>query len=365
MKVFPDQQILSLFSLAFLISAPLGGELKEEDIWSTAENPSYADAFRFVGAFAAQWPPLPKASYSFWEAYLNFNFVVASFHAPFFSVESQNAGASIRGTAEAIWRDRESGELPSLDSRTSKGQPRARLREQRISLWTKAWIGAKGRNELPRRSHSTLLLTDFRGYYVDEAEYKRLKSSYPADGLVMFQMALLRLLGMWESEWNRVLDEIDKCVRVTVCGTFRIVVELTNFMQIVDILDPDERQKLMFDNSFDCSEVYFAVLQLLRIFDDWIHEAAIEIERFDRLFESDATLRRLGADANTLCENWQLVSQDFLEAQERLEERLKGKTEELKSLRDRVSIHCTRRLCIRLTDLRTTALQCNFRSRGI
>lgn len=106
---------------------------------------------------------------------------------------------------------------------------------------------------------------------------------------------------------------------------------------------------LMFDDSFQLSEQYFTVLQLLRIFQDWIEEVEKGIGDLRKeligQYESWRVWRRRYAPEDE--EEWPLDMekleadfervQDFFELRvSPLKERIRRKKEEVESLRDGV-----------------------------
>lgn len=91
----------------------------------------------------------------------------------------------------------------------------------------------------------------------------------------------------------------------------------------------------MFDDSFQKSRVYFQALQALRIFSESIretgrhlHQLSDELERQSRQWFNDKDIQN----------NWKIVMDFQVEAEERLLRRIAEKTEEIKSLRDGVRL---------------------------
>ncbi|KAI0859717.1 hypothetical protein F4860DRAFT_246304 [Xylaria cubensis] len=142
-------------------------------------------------------------------------------------------------------------------------------------------------------------------------------------GTIAFQFAVLASVDVWETEWNKVLDQIEACL---------------NF-QLDQTSNPTEINLWMFDDNFERSRLYFTILQTLRIFGERITTTSDDLRPLDDLF-----LRRLNFpmqnmrqyELQALRSNWELVRETQRTAQKNLSDRVLNKTEELKSLRDGV-----------------------------
>lgn len=106
---------------------------------------------------------------------------------------------------------------------------------------------------------------------------------------------------------------------------------------------------LMFDDSFQLSEQYFTVLQLLRIFQRWIEEAEEAMAdlrgNLTGQYENWIDLRRLNApedeiewplDMPTMNANWDKVETFFHGRVNSLKLRIERKKDEVESLRSGV-----------------------------
>ncbi|CAJ2503755.1 Uu.00g111490.m01.CDS01 [Anthostomella pinea] len=82
------------------------------------------------------------------------------------------------------------------------------------------------------------------------------------DGIFEFLVVLVRAINHWRVCWDVTMGRIDDFVSI----------------QLQDTLDRRRWETLMFDDSFQQSEQYFTVLQLLRIFHDYIKEVEEGIE---------------------------------------------------------------------------------------
>ena len=114
------------------------------------------------------------------------------------------------------------------------------------------------------------------------------------------------------------------------------------FQKIDDVMNDVKLKKLMFDDSFERSKLYFKVLQLLRIFSDEIQTSVRDLEYLNIgetntfIMREFLSLRRSTADTKVLQKNWETVMKYQTEAQDRLLNRIMDKEEEIKSLRDGV-----------------------------
>ena len=117
-------------------------------------------------------------------------------------------------------------------------------------------------------------------------------------------------------------------------------------MQPANILDNKSRRDLMFDRSLEKSELYFAVLQILRIMSEWIHESVTDIENQK---ESWADFHGAGhgkadylseegreRDREVINSNWDMLGLHHAKLVLVLQDRIDRKTTEVESLRDGV-----------------------------
>jgi len=124
-------------------------------------------------------------------------------------------------------------------------------------------------------------------------------------------------------------------------------------MQLQDITDWDESEKLMFDTSFARSRIYFKSLQLLRIFSQTIRSTRTGIRsldpvrfkkgKWDGRFSTSANRPFISPESNPdedeiLLANWKILWGFYVEAESRLLAQIAEKTDEIKSLRDGVII---------------------------
>jgi len=161
-----------------------------------------------------------------------------------------------------------------------------------------------------------LLIEDFKA--------SGLKWCAGLEGTIAFHAAVFASVGPWETDWNSVLDQIDDCLR----------------LELKKDLKPEEIKKWMFDDDFERSKLYFAILQILRIFGEYIRTLSADLHQLDDLFvagPSDFPLRQMRPDElHVMRSNWESVLKVQKAAEKRLLDRLLDKTEEVKSLRDGV-----------------------------
>jgi hypothetical protein len=137
------------------------------------------------------------------------------------------------------------------------------------------------------------------------------------------------------------------------------------FAQVDDVLSPEKRQTLMFDDSFERSALYFSVLQLLRIFADCIHDTRQDIEFLvSNAFQDTGSLQSVGKDGEKiLSDNGKMILSRYKEVEDRMLRRITEKRDEVISLRDGVRLGTTSGDKI-LTCI-FTAIQCNSLTRGV
>ncbi|KAM0818678.1 hypothetical protein AB5N19_04490 [Seiridium cardinale] len=149
-------------------------------------------------------------------------------------------------------------------------------------------------------------------------------------GVLQFMVILVRCIDYWRKRWDTMMAKIDETISV----------------QLQDTLDRKRWQMLMFDDSFQLSEQYFTVLQLLRIFQGWIEEAEEAMAdlrgNLTGQYESWIALRRLNApeddlewplDMPIMEENWDKVEAFFHGRVNSLKLRIERKKDEVESLR--------------------------------
>lgn len=178
---------------------------------------------------------------------------------------------------------------------------------------------------------------------------------------VIFFEKLIAASHLWYEVWTGTLDTIDTIVSVKVSSsivttgiygrhssTYSFLTD-TSGVQPSDTLDKDHWQTLMFDSEFQVSETYFSVLQMLRIFNDWIEETEAEwpniYGRVMRSYQWMTEERAHGPPTShiiirreELKKNIREIETNLKSLAARLKTRIEKKRTEVESLRDGVSI---------------------------
>jgi hypothetical protein len=147
-------------------------------------------------------------------------------------------------------------------------------------------------------------------------------------GVIAFQTAIYFTVKIWEKEWNKVLDQIDDCLR----------------FQMDQTLETKQIADWMFDLDFERSRLYFTILQILRIFGECIRTVPMDLRALDSIFPHnwfDDSFHPNADELRDLGSNWSYITSNQKEAEERLLQRLSDKTDEVASLRDGV-LYCDR-----------------------
>jgi hypothetical protein len=202
------------------------------------------------------------------------------------------------------------------------------FQERRISIFgvLSASDSRIGRKAMPA-CYRVLLLTeagvDFP-LHIQDFEASGLKWCAGLEGTIIFHGAVFASVLPWEAEWNNVLDQIDDCLR----------------LHLKEDLKTEEIKKWMFDDDFERSKLYFTILQILRIFGEYIRTMSADLHQLDDLFVSPPQgfpLQLMEPDElRVMRTNWEVVLKFQKAAEERLLSRVSDKTEEVKSLRDGV-----------------------------
>ena len=193
------------------------------------------------------------------------------------------------------------------------------LEERRISVLGSVST-SNGLDENPPPFFCIVILRDFQAAPEKSQGYNWKPG---LEGTIAFQAAVFSSASLWEIKWNDVLDKVDEVLRV----------------RLEDTMDREGIHKWLFDDNFQRSELYVAILQVLRIFGEYIRTASDDVSILDRVFLEtknfpmrDMTPREL----EVMRSNWRLVKDFQKRAEEGLLTRIMHKTEEVKSLRDGV-----------------------------
>lgn len=139
----------------------------------------------------------------------------------------------------------------------------------------------------------------------------------PCTGIAHLQKQLFVFVVSWEQDWTQTLDELDKYFSVT----------------LQSVTDEAFRRKLQ---SWVGSNIYFQILQFLRIFADEIRLNVGRLLEFVRdTISSIEVDQEILNDVKTVLEtNWRLVTDKQDWASTKLLRRIKRKKEEVESIRD-------------------------------
>jgi hypothetical protein len=110
-------------------------------------------------------------------------------------------------------------------------------------------------------------------------------------------------------------------------------------LKVADILNANSTEELLFDGSFSQSKMYFQIAQLLRIMPLWIRETRYDLERFKSAALADMP-RHYPQSQDVLRQNWDKVLEHFTVFEQELLRRVDAKTDEIRGLRDGVSLLC-------------------------
>ncbi|KAK4186783.1 hypothetical protein QBC35DRAFT_254523 [Podospora australis] len=139
-----------------------------------------------------------------------------------------------------------------------------------------------------------------------------------------FLLVALMHFELWEQGWMGALDEIDKSVG----------------FQLDDTLDRQRLDRFMFDESFERSRLYFALLQILRTSSNRLEETLRDWSTLRQVWNNKLLRITVSAppfspeDLKALGRNWDRATEALEAASQRIEARISRKSEEIKSLRD-------------------------------
>ncbi|KAK3333034.1 hypothetical protein B0T19DRAFT_416990 [Cercophora scortea] len=139
-------------------------------------------------------------------------------------------------------------------------------------------------------------------------------------GVAQFLAMVASTIIIWEQQWMEALDDIDEVVSVN----------------LSDSLDDVKWNSFMFDDSFQRSRMYFTVLETLRISGDWVDEVPKTSKRLRQQWNDNVEPTKIfdEADWRALDKGWDAVERMITDRAMLLRDRINGKTEEVKSLRD-------------------------------
>ncbi|KAI5860266.1 hypothetical protein GGS23DRAFT_581856 [Durotheca rogersii] len=316
--VFHDQGLLS-FACIYLVLSQLGAVVGD----ASQRMLGTKKALRFLSCYASRWPRFMPTS----EVWLSAGWAHLHLHLRVLCAgkryhEQQRRRRALDG---GLRPSRVAGKLASLDGTADVG-----IVEQRFGLAVATTYTA----DLPL--FTVLYLTDsgYRRLFVESGRPLDVPAAGRLAGVAVFLRILRAVLPLWERRWIESLNEVDNLVGV----------------EVDDLFGPQSGSGVMFDGtSFARSRLYFAVLQTLRIFAEWIQESERELRRlrrdFDAAFRSETARRdSVGSAAGTRPPTrpfsqdvdgaWDEILEFHSAAANALADRIEKKNEEIKSFRD-------------------------------
>ena len=287
----------------------------------------------FLGTFAGNWSSRKKRSQFFCRR--NTTLPRGLSYPPYFCVQlhfrcftvAESLQISQKTVEKPVKREglvckHQMVEIPSI----THGVTTCRFREREVSIF--GILSGQHRfrvSDYSQAKYRVTLLSEAGIEFLDESiRTNSLRWRQGLEGEMAFQTAILAATKIWELEWVLTLDEIDNCVR----------------LQLSQTMDSTQISEWMFDLDFKRSKVYFTLLQVLRIFGEYISTVSEDIKSLSSHFldpDNGLTFYDPTSDEVGIIEsNWKMVIQLQKNAEERLLTRLLSKTEEIKSLRDGV-----------------------------
>jgi hypothetical protein len=274
----------------------------------------------FLGTFAGYWPSVSeRAHFSFrtdWAGYHKLPLHYAQIH--FRCFELADTSGNTPGSGYGLKCQRQRGQIESANLKKI-----THFEEKRISIFG-ILSTIHDRERMSMSSiYRVLILADTGLDFPGRPDLKESKLEWHRGfgGVFAFQEAIFLTVRVWETEWNKALDQIDKCLSV----------------QLNQTLDSDQVTKWMFDFDFKQSRLYFTILQILRIFGECIRTLSADIKALDGLFNvRQGLMPSTPKERLAFSSNWKHITKHQKDAEERLLRRLSDKTEEIESLRDGV-----------------------------
>ncbi|KAI0102748.1 hypothetical protein GGR51DRAFT_526107 [Nemania sp. FL0031] len=285
----------------------------------------------FLGVFSGQWLPRQERDLFAYEIRnvhhqtrnMSLSIRLSCLQIHFRCFEAVKSLKRSQGT-DGLMCYREQGQIPSKTGITAPYY----FEERRISMFGVLSVSEQTEHQgdyfvPPSQSspvyYNILILGDFK---FDPSENWKFEWSAGLEGTVAFHAALFECVSIWQTKWNGLLDDVDEHISV----------------RLEDTLDPNEIDKWMFDETgFERSKLYVTVLQVLRIFSEYIPAVSDDLRSLDRLFlqEEDFPMTNMTPEElRMMRSNWKSVKEFQKKAEDILLGRISQKTEEVKSLRD-------------------------------
>ncbi|KAI0377252.1 hypothetical protein F5Y04DRAFT_180576 [Hypomontagnella monticulosa] len=276
---------------------------------------------RFLSCYASKWPRFMRTS----EVWVSPGWIHLHFHLRVLSAGKKHLpGKHTYWPNNGLRPARVSGKLASLNGIDDIGVFEERFSVAVVSSYT---------TDMP----------SYTIFYISDSEYRRifLESDRPLDmpgqgrftGVAVYLKVLLSIIPIWMRNWVEALNEIDNLVGV----------------KIDDLFDPKrDGTTMMFDSTFERSQLYFTVLQTLRIISEWVHESGRELHQLKRDFYASVqsgparrgsiSSKKSDAPPNTLIDEidkaWEELIALHNSSSESLLNRIEKKEEDIKSFRD-------------------------------
>ncbi|KAI2625073.1 hypothetical protein GGR54DRAFT_629498 [Hypoxylon sp. NC1633] len=278
-------------------------------------------AIRFVGRHASKWPRFMRTS----EVWLSSGWIHLHFHLRVLSAgKAYLPKAQHYRPKNGLRPARVFGKLSSLNGTDDIG-----ILEQRFSIA----VVASHTADMP--SYTIIYLTDseYRRLFMESERTLDMPSRGGLTAVAVFLKVLLSILPIWERKWVETLNEVDNLVGV----------------EIDDLFDPKrDGATMMFDSTFERSQLYFKALQTLRIFSEWIQESQRELQQLKRDFDMNVQVgatRRGSVSSNhsatasndfskEIDEEWEKLLAVHNSSSSKLLDRIGKKEDEIKSFRD-------------------------------
>ncbi|CAI6340025.1 unnamed protein product [Periconia digitata] len=278
----------------------------------------------FLARHATIWPAnTPRFWSAYWSGTTFLEYHMQSFITGF---ENPHPGDNLKNNPFGIRCEREDASLSLLGKKLFSVTERRYSHSVTIS---------------PYGSHygnfAIVTLVDSDPERVDSLKYAEKKGVYDVEhcprlsGLVVFQHQLCTSMDSWEDDWTRMLLQIDAVLTV----------------KVNDILDPDSRERHMYDDEkLQQSALYFSLLQLLRIFSESIERNVSDLENLVGKSQTNLKERavwyyqrsdEINREIATITQNWDVVLYRHKKAADALLARILRKTDDIKSLQDGVS----------------------------
>ncbi|KAK3682827.1 hypothetical protein B0T22DRAFT_295141 [Podospora appendiculata] len=236
------------------------------------------------------------------------------------NIDAQAMKSEVNGTG--VYCNRQDGEFKANNGKVFRFVERRRC----LALYSTIHVHEHGAYVLTELTDGD----DWGPNWIDKSSWMqyRLRPCLMFAGVAVLQCRLCEIIDTWEKEWSTVLDDLDQSVDI----------------HLEDFFIRENRLKLMYDDAtLGRSENYFLILQLLRIFANWVQDTLEGFKELEsiciRTISDEAAFRDRWRKPKTagmviIKANWKAVRlhQDLCGS--RLLNRISRKTEEMTSLRD-------------------------------